>query len=147
MDEEIKSLESNHTFQLTLLPDDQPLVVSKWVYAINQEPKKKKKYKARFCAKGFKQVENVNYTETFSPSAKLSSIRVLLQLSTNSNLQFLHQLDAKLDHTIYVIEPEGYQKISDKGVKLVMKLKKALYGLKQAGKMWYNLLTDIIIVM
>ena len=70
MDEEMKSLESNHTFQLTLLPDDQPLVGSKWVYAIKQKPKNEKKYKARFCAKGFKQVENVNYTETFFSKCK-----------------------------------------------------------------------------
>ena len=58
----------------------------RWVYAIKTGPNGEEKCKARFVAKGYSQVPNVEYHETFSPTAKMTSIRVLMQLAVKYNL-------------------------------------------------------------
>ena len=74
MREEIESIEKNHVWQLIDLPKDWKVVECKWVL------RKKLKsngsfgeYKTRLVAKGFTQVEGINY-ETFSPVVKFQSI-------------------------------------------------------------------------
>ena len=107
--------------------------------------------KARYVAKGFSQIKDIDFTETFSPTAKLTSIRILIQLAVNQNLK-LHQLDvktaylnAKIDHEIYMEQPRGFEQFDSRGGKLVLKLKKSIYGLKQSGRMWYNLLHNFLL--
>jgi len=70
MDEEVKALWENETFELTLLPEGRTSVGGKWVYAIKPGPNGVEKYKARFVAKGYSQVPGVDYYETFSPTAR-----------------------------------------------------------------------------
>ena len=53
------------------------------------------RYKVRLVAKGFTQTYGIDYHETFTPVAKIKSIRVLLSLLVNSNWP-LHQLDVKI---------------------------------------------------
>lgn len=71
--------------------------------------------KARFVAKGYSQQLGIDYGETFSPTANLTSIRVLLQKAAQENL-LLHQMDVKtaylhapIDYEIYIDQPEGYE--------------------------------------
>ena len=73
----------------------------------------KDKYKARFVAKGYNQKVEIDYDETFSPTANLISVRVLLQKAAEENL-LLHQMDVKtadlqapIDCEIYTDQPEG----------------------------------------
>ena len=47
-----------------------------------------KKFKARFAAKGYSQIENVNYTETFSPTARITSVSMLVQLAVENQLYY-----------------------------------------------------------
>ena len=49
----------------------------------------------------FSQISGVNYFETFAPTATLTSVRVLMQLSVQHDL-FIHQLDVK---TAYLNAP------------------------------------------
>ena len=72
------------------------------------------RYKARFVAKGFSQVPGLDYHETFSPTARLTSLRMLLQLAVQENL-LIHQMDVKtaylhadIDCEIYLEQPEGF---------------------------------------
>ena len=78
--------------------------------------------------------------EVFSPVVKHTSITVLLALVAVRNLH-LEQLDVKtaflhrdLDETIYMRQPEGYEKQED-SKELVCLLHKSLYGLKQSPRM------------
>ena len=85
-------------------------------------------------AKGYAQKEGIDYNEVFSPVVKHSSIRILLALVAQFDLE-LAQMDVKtallhgdLEEDIYMTQSEGF-KISGKE-DLVCKLKKSLYGLK-----------------
>lgn len=79
MDEEMKSLRDNTTFTLTNLPEGKKAVGGRWVYAIKTNADGSDKYKARYVAKGYSQELGVDYGETFSPTANLTSVRVLMQ--------------------------------------------------------------------
>jgi len=143
MDDEIQSLNENNTFTLTNLPKGKKAVGGRWVYSIKSDIEGMDKYKASFVAKGYSQRMGIDYGETFSPTANLTSVRVLLQKAAQEDL-LLHQMDVKtaylhapIDYEIYIDQPEGYE---ERGEGLVCKLEKSLYGLKQSGRNWNRIL-------
>jgi hypothetical protein len=144
MDEEIDSLDANDTYELVPLPPGKKTVGGRWVYSIKDGPDGSQIFKARFVAKGFTQVKDVDYFDTFSPTVKMTSIRAFMQIAAEYGLS-LSQMDVKtaflnapIDCEIYVEQPRGYE--SPGG--LVCKLKKSLYGLKQSGRNWNNTLHE-----
>ena len=150
MTEEINALEENNTYELTPQPEGRSAVGGKWVFTKKIGPNNEEKFKARFVAKGYSQIENIDYHETFSPTARITSLRMLMQLSVQYDL-LVHQMDVKtaylnadIDCEIYVVQPEGFEKYSDDGQKLVCKLNKSLYGLKQSGRNWNILLHNYL---
>ena len=150
MDEEINSLESNGTFTLTPLPPTRDVVGEKWVYTIKSGPNIEEAYKARYVAKGYSQIPGVDYHETFGPTARMSSIRVLVQHAVQNSM-IVHQMDVKAAYRnapihcdIYVEQPKGYEKTGENGEKLVCKLNKSLYGLKQSGRNWNVILYEYL---
>ena len=151
MKDEINALEENNTYELTPLPEGRTVVGGKWVYAINLGPDNTEKFKARYVAKGYSQVKYMDYEEDFSPTARHTSIRILMQLAAEQNMK-VHQMDVKtaylnanIDCKIYVQQPEGFIKTNKRGEKLVCKLNKSLYGLKQSGRNWNNVLDKFLI--
>lgn len=92
MDEEINSLESNDTFTLT--PPTRDVVGGKWVNTIKSGPNIEETYIARYVAKGYSQIPGVDYHETFAPTARMSSIRVLVQHAVQNSM-IVHQMDVK----------------------------------------------------
>jgi len=94
------------------------------------------RYKVRLVAKGYVQREGTDY-EVFSPVVKYSSIRILLALVVQYELE-LDQLDVKtaflhgdLEEGIYMSQP--MLKTAGKE-NIVCKLKKSPYGLKQSPR-------------
>ena len=76
---EIVALEANNTWTLTPLPVGKKPIGCKWVYKIKYKANGSiERYKAMLMAKGFTQKEGVDYFETFSPVAKMVSVKVLL---------------------------------------------------------------------
>ena len=148
MHDEIEALEGSKTFELVLPPKDREVVGGKWVYTVKTGPDKAETHKARYVAKGYSQIPGIDYHETFSPTARMSSIRVLLQQAIQNNM-LVHQMDVKtaylnapIDCEIYMEQPEGFEKVGKNGEKLVCRLNKSLYGLKQSGRNWNNMLHD-----
>jgi hypothetical protein len=93
-------------------------------------------------AKGYAQMQGVDYDETYAPVAKMATIRTLLAIGAAKGW-FLHHMDVKnaflhgnLEEEVYMCQPPGFE--NKKHPEFVCKLKKALYGLKQAPRAWYQ---------
>jgi hypothetical protein len=96
-------------------------------------------YKARVVSKGFQQVHNIDYDETFAPVSKMDSICLVLAIAAAKGWE-VHQMDVKnaflhgdLSKEIYMEKPRGFMKDSS----VVCRLKKSLYGLEQTLRAWY----------
>lgn len=140
MKEEMASLHKNRTWILVDKPENQKLVGCKWIFKKKEGVPgvEKPRYKARLVAKGFTQKEGLDYNEIFSPVVKQTSIRVVMALVAQYNLE-LQQMDVTtaflhgdLEETIFMKQPEGYEEGNNK----VCLLKKSLYGLKQSPRQW-----------
>jgi hypothetical protein len=118
-------------------------VTSKWIYKIKHVVDGSiEKYKARFVARGFSQIEGVDCDETFAPVARYTSIRSIIALVASMGWK-LHQMDVKttfldgeIEEEVYIEQPEGFVMHNEKSH--VCRLKKTLYGLKQAPRAWYK---------
>ena len=147
VNEEIKALQKNKTWELAHLPPDKHPVGCKWIFNIKYKADGSvDRYKARLVARGYTQTYGLDYQETFAPVAKLNTIRVLFSLAVNLDWN-LHQLDIKnaflngdLEEEVYMEVPPG---LKNEG-KLVCKLKKSLYGLKQSPRAWFERFTNVV---
>lgn len=148
MEEEMTSLKENETFTLCTLPKGKRAVGGRWVFTVKETPDQSDTFKARYVAKGYSQVEGIDYKETFSPTASMTSVRALMQIAVQNDL-VLHQMDVKtaylhapIDCEVYIEQPEGFEEQSETNEHLVCRLNKSLYGLKQSGRNWNKLLHD-----
>ena len=146
MDEEMRALLENNTWEIIDLPDGKKSVSCRWVYTIKcKEDGSLDRYKARLVARGYTQTYGIDYQETFAPVAKINTIRILISLAVNLDWP-LNQYDIKnaflhgdLREEIYMDLPPGYGSTRDS--RKVCKLKKALYGLKQSPRAWFGKFT------
>ncbi|KAE8666843.1 hypothetical protein F3Y22_tig00112490pilonHSYRG00048 [Hibiscus syriacus] len=141
MDEEIKAIEKNDTWELTSLPKGHKAIGVKWVYKTKQNAKGEiERHKARLVAKGYSQKAGIDYDEVFAPVARLETIRLIISLAAQNKWK-IQQMDVKsaflngvLEEELYIQQPSGYEVKGHEDK--VLKLKKALYGLKQAPRAW-----------
>ncbi|KAJ3473654.1 hypothetical protein NLI96_g12893 [Meripilus lineatus] len=142
-EKEMGRLKRYGTYILVEPPAGANIIGSKWVFRRKKDAIGKIiEYKARLVAQGFTQTYGVDYTDTFAPVAKLTSIRVILALAARNDWE-IHQMDVKsaylngtLDEVIYMKQPEGF--IEPGKEHLVAQLIKTIYGLKQSGRYWYQ---------
>jgi hypothetical protein len=142
---EMDALAKNGTWELVDLPPGRKAVKSKWVF----KRKADGRFRARVVAKGFTQIQGIDYDETFSPVARFESLRLLLALAALEDWE-IHQMDVKsaflnglLDEEIYMEQPEGFA-VPGQEHKVCL-LKKAIYGLKQASRAWNILFHSVLI--
>ncbi|KAK1608175.1 hypothetical protein QYE76_031848 [Lolium multiflorum] len=140
---EMDSILANGTWEVIGRPYGCKPVGCKWVFKKKLRPNGTiEKYKARLVAKGYTQKEGEDFFDTYSPVARLTTIRVLLSLAASHGL-LVHQMDVKtaflngeLEEEIYMEQPDGFVVDGQEGK--VCKLLKSLYGLKQAPKQWHE---------
>nr|GEZ32418.1 retrovirus-related Pol polyprotein from transposon TNT 1-94 [Tanacetum cinerariifolium] len=146
---ELEALERNNTWTLTKFPSRHKAITFKWVYKTKFKPTSIiERLKARLVVRGFNQKEGLDYKHTFSPIARLATVRVLIAIATAKQWP-LHQLDINnaflheyINEEIYMLPPEGYTKAKPGQV---YKLNKSLYGLKQASRQWNQELTRFLV--
>ncbi|KAM2733441.1 hypothetical protein EV2_036866 [Malus domestica] len=147
MNEELRSLKKNATWDIIDLPAGKKTVGCKWVYTVKYKADGTvDRFKARLVAKGYTQKYGIDYTDTFAPVAKINTVRVLLSLAANLDWP-LQQFDVKnaflhgdLTEEIYMDLPPGCSD-SDRRKQKVCRLKKSLYGLKQSPRAWFGRFT------
>lgn len=137
--EEINALKRNHTWDLVELPAGRKPISCKWVFKIKRnDDGSEGQYKARLVARGFTQRQGFDYSETYSPTARLDTLRTVLAVANHERM-CIHQMDVKsaflngsITEEIFMTQPEGF----DEGNGLVCRLNRSLYGLKQASRAW-----------
>ena len=140
MQKYINSLCTYETWDVVEIPGGECAVGARLVHTVKLDNQNNVvKYKARYVAKGYAQRRGIDYYQTFAPTVRLSTIRVLLHIYVQYDLTIFHQIDvssayliADVDVDLYIEQPKGFEIRKNK----VCKLKKSLYGLKQAGKLW-----------
>ena len=92
---EIKSILSNHTWELANLPPASKPIRSKWIFKRKLKPDGSvDKYKVRLVAKRYRQKKGLDYFDIYSPVTKITAIRMLIAIAVLHNLD-IHQLDVK----------------------------------------------------
>eukprot|EP00698_Gefionella_okellyi_P018278 TRINITY_DN5462_c1_g1_i3.p1 TRINITY_DN5462_c1_g1~~TRINITY_DN5462_c1_g1_i3.p1 ORF type:complete len:457 (-),score=85.43 TRINITY_DN5462_c1_g1_i3:362-1732(-) len=143
MEAESQSLVTHHTYDVVgEVPKGVVPLRTRWVL-------KKKllatgavdKYKARIVVKGYEQQPGTDYSETFAPVARWTTLRVALAVAMKNQWKAQH-LDVRtaflygdIDTQLYVTSPSGND---------IWLLKKALYGLKQAPRLWNQRLNEVM---
>lgn len=163
MNSEIDALELNNTWEIVKLPPGKTSIGCKWVYKTKSKADGSlDKHKARLVALGCKQVYGEDYTATFAPVAKMSTVRALLAVAAIMDWHAEHMdvsnafLHGDIEETVYMKFPPGYTGIGSRIFKdkpgsntsnasFVLKLLKSLYGLKQAPRQWFRKLSQTLI--
>jgi len=84
MDEEMEALPSRGTWELISAPTDAVVVGCRWVFALKYRPDGSvDRYKVRLVANSYTQTYGIDYFETFSPVAKMNSIRIMFSIVVN----------------------------------------------------------------
>jgi len=79
---QISAFESNQTWETALLPKNKIVIGCKWVFKIKYKVDGiVEKYKTRLVAKGYTQTKGIDYFETFSLVAEMTTIRLFLSLA------------------------------------------------------------------
>ena len=82
IEEELTSLASNGTWELVELPKGRQPITSKWVFKVKYTPSGLvDRFKARLVARGFSQQYGIDYEETFAPTLRFDSLRMLLAIA------------------------------------------------------------------
>ena len=109
------SLSANEVWDLVELPKDRKTVGSKWVFKTKKDAHGGiERYKAQLVARGCSQKYEQDYDETFSPVVRFESIRMVIALAVQFELNLHHMdvttafLNGELKEDIYMNQPEGY---------------------------------------
>ena len=106
--DELSSMDKNFVWELVDLPPGRKAIRNKWVLKVKRKTNGSiDKYKARLVGKGFTQQEGIDYDETFSPVVRVASIRLILVIVAQLDLELYHMdvktafLNGELDEEIY----------------------------------------------
>ncbi|RVW34472.1 Retrovirus-related Pol polyprotein from transposon RE2 [Vitis vinifera] len=149
MVDEMIALHFNVTWDLVVLPSGKSTVGCRWVYTVKVGPDGQvDRLKGHLVAKGYTQVYGSDYGDTFSPVAKIASVRLLLSMAVMRSWP-LYQLDIKnaflhgdLAEEVYMEQPPGFVAQGESG--LVCRLRRSLYGLKQSPRAWFSRFSSVV---
>ena len=157
LEEEVTAHRKNGTFQIKKLPAGTKTIGSTFVLTKKYDSQGVLlKFKARWVAQGFGQIEGVHYNETFAPTLRKQVFRMMLAVAVQYDLE-LNQMDV---HTAFLIpklpeKEEIFMRLPPNSASYLHKcgimmkageallLKKCIYGLKQASNYWNSTLVEI----
>ncbi|CAI7748349.1 unnamed protein product [Closterium sp. NIES-54] len=114
MDAEMASWKSTGTYVDEVPPPGANIVSGMWIFRVKRPPSSPPVFKARYVARGFSQQQGVDYFQTFSPTPKMTTLRVLLHVAAQRDYE-LHSLDfstaflqGSLHEEIWLRRPPGF---------------------------------------
>ncbi|CAI7875007.1 unnamed protein product [Closterium sp. NIES-53] len=118
MDAEMASWKSTGTYVDEVPPPGANIVSGMWIFRVKRPPGSPPVFKARYVARGFSQRQGVDYFQTFSPTRKMTTLRVLLHVAAQRDYE-LHSLDfstaflqGSLHEEIWLRRPPGFTGIT-----------------------------------
>ncbi|CAI7845348.1 unnamed protein product [Closterium sp. NIES-53] len=144
MDAEMASWKSTGTYVDEVPPPGANIVSGMWIFRVKRPPGSPPVFKARYVARGFSQRQGVDYFQTFSPTPKMTTLRVLLHVVAQRDHE-LHSLDfstaflqGSLHEEIWLRRPPGFTGSFPPGTQ--WSLRRPVYGLRQAPREWHDTL-------
>ncbi|CAI7897751.1 unnamed protein product [Closterium sp. NIES-54] len=136
MDAEMASWKSTGTYVEEVPPPGANVVSGMWIFRVKRPPGSPPVFKARYVARGFSQRQGVDYFQTFSPTPKMTTLRVLLHIAVQRDYE-LNSLDfstaflqGSLHEEIWLRRPLGFTGTFPPGTQ--WSLRRPVYGLRQA---------------
>ncbi|CAI7932107.1 unnamed protein product [Closterium sp. NIES-54] len=125
-------------------PPGANIVSGMWIFRVKWPPGSPRVFKACYVARGFNQREGVEFFHTFSPTPKMTTLRVLLHVAAQRDYE-LHSLDfntaflqGSLHEEIWLHRPPGFTGSFPLGTQ--WSLRRPVYGLRQAPREWHDTL-------
>ncbi|CAI7749281.1 unnamed protein product [Closterium sp. NIES-53] len=145
MDAEMASWKSTGTYVDEVPPPGANIVSGMWIFRVKRPPGSPPVFKTRYVARGFSQRQGVDYFQTFSPTPKMTTLRVLLHVAAQRDYE-LHSLDfstaflqGSLHEEIWLRRPPGFTGSFSPGTQ--WSLRRPVYGLRQAPREWHDTLS------
>ena len=141
-EEEIRGMQLSNSYVLVPRPTSpgSNVIDSKWVWKKKLDQfGRVKRFRARLVARGFKQIEGVDFFETFAPVMRYKSLLILLAWAATHDYEVRHLdvpkafLQAMLVEEIFMEQPEGFH---EGDPNKVWKLLRSVYGIRQAPNNW-----------
>ncbi|CAI7843235.1 unnamed protein product [Closterium sp. NIES-54] len=144
MDAEMASWMSTGTYVDEVPPPGANIVSGMWILRVKRLPGSPPAFKARYVARGFSQRQGVDFFQTFSPTPKMTTLRVLLHVAAQRDYE-LHSLDfstaflqGSLHEEIWLRRPPLFTGSFSPGTQ--WSLRRLVYGLRQAPREWHDTL-------
>ncbi|CAI7883823.1 unnamed protein product [Closterium sp. NIES-53] len=144
MDAEMASWKSTGTYVDEVPPPGANIVSGMWIFRVKRPPGSPPVFKSRYVARAFSQRQGVDYFQTFSPTPKMTTLRVLLHVAAQRDYE-LHSLDfstaflqGSLHEEIWLRRPPGFTGSFPHGTQ--WSLRRPVYGLRQAPREWHDTL-------
>ncbi|CAI7891839.1 unnamed protein product, partial [Closterium sp. NIES-54] len=144
MDAEMASWKSTGTYVSAVSPSRANIVDGMWVFRVKRPSGSPPAFKARYVARGFSQRQGVDYFHNFSPTPKMTTLRVLLHVAAQRDYE-LHSLDfstaflqGSLHEEVWLRRPPGFTGTFPAGTQ--WSLRQPVYGLRQAPRKWHDTL-------
>lgn len=144
---ELDKLKDMGVYEVAELPAGRKAIGCRWVFEFKLQEGKPPIYKGRMVAQGFSQVAGVDFTDSFAPVTKDSSVRFVAAFAAEHDME-LDTMDAVRAFLNGILAEELYSRIPQGFTGAphgkVWRLLKSIYGLKQAAIVWYRLLRKVL---
>ncbi|CAI5482335.1 unnamed protein product [Closterium sp. Yama58-4] len=148
MDAEMASYRSTGTYVDEVPPPGTNVVDGMWIYRVKRPPGSPPVFKARYVARGFSQREGVDFFQTFAPTPKMTTLRVLLHVAAQRDYE-LHSLDfstaflqGNLHEEVWLRRPSAFTGTFPPGTQ--WRLRRPVYSLCQAPREWHDTLRSTL---
>ena len=124
MQEEYDSIMKNQTWDVVDHPVKRKIIGTKWVQkATYKFDGSLEKYKSRLVAQGYSQAKGFDFEDSFTPTARMTTIRVVLALAAHKQWPVFQMQNVKsaflnghLRKEVYVFQPLGFEVPNSEGL-------------------------------